>query len=211
MNLQGKFQRLVTSAAEIADLIGVPSEVAVKKQLAQLDRHMGQFITESPFLLIGTVGRDGRCDVSPRGDAPGALAKVLDPKSLVIPERAGNRRADSLKNIVETGRIGLLFLIPGMGETLRVNGQACVFRDDEMLASLAVNGKQPTIGIGVEIEECFLQCAKALIRSQLWRGTSRQSSLPSFAQILMDQTQIAGHTVESLHESIEESYAKRLY
>jgi PPOX class probable FMN-dependent enzyme len=128
-----RFQRLVTSAAELAELIGVPSELAVKKQLSELDGHMTAFIAESPFLLLGTVGRDGRSDVSPRGDAPG-LAKVLDPRTLVIPERRGNRRADSLRNIVETGHAGLLFLIPGMGETLRVNGRACVIRDEAVLA-----------------------------------------------------------------------------
>jgi PPOX class probable FMN-dependent enzyme len=211
MNHSGKFQQLVTSAAELAELIGVPSELAVKKQLRELDQHMFRFIAESPFLLIGTVDLQGCCDVSPRGDAPGALAKVLDAKSLVIPERAGNRRADSLRNIIETGRVGLLFLIPGLGETLRVNGRACVLRDEGLLAAMTAQGKQPTVAIGVEIEECFLQCAKALIRSQLWQGETRRSSLPSFAQILMDQTQVSGHTVESLHEAIEDSYAKRLY
>ncbi|MFN0021520.1 MAG: MSMEG_1061 family FMN-dependent PPOX-type flavoprotein [Pirellulaceae bacterium] len=211
MNQFGKFQKLITTAAELTGLIGVPSEVAVKKQLAELDQHMTQFIAESPFLLIGTVGLDGSCDVSPRGDAPGALAKVLDPKTLVIPERTGNRRADSLRNIIETGRIGLLFLVPGLGETMRVNGRACVLQDEAMLASLTAQGKTPLVAIGVEVEECFLQCAKALIRSQLWQGIPRKSSLPSFAQILLDQTQVAGQSVESLHAAIEESYAQRLY
>lgn len=211
MTRRGKFRELVTSAAELTDLIGVPSEVAVKKQLAELDQHMTQFIAESPFLLIGTVGLDGSCDVSPRGDAPGALSRVLDPKTLVIPERAGNRRADSLRNIIETGRIGLLFLVPGLGETLRVNGRACVLRDAALLASLSAQGKTPLVAIGVEVEECFLQCAKALIRSQLWLGVANKTSLPSFARILMDQTQVAGQTVESLQQAIEESYAKRLY
>lgn len=210
MNNSGRFQKLVTSAEDLADLIGVPSELAVKKQRAEFDPHMTRFIAESPFLLIGTFARDGSCDVSPRGDAPG-VAKVLDSRTLVIPERAGNRRADSLRNILETGRIGLLFLVPGLGETLRVNGRACVIRDDDVLATLSVQGKQPTVGIGVEVEECFLQCAKALIRSKLWQGVASQSSLPSFAQILMDQTQIEGHTVDSLHQAIEESYAQRLY
>ena len=210
MNNSGRFQKLVTSAEDLADLIGVPSELAVKKQRAEFDQHMTRFIAESPFLLIGTFARDGSCDVSPRGDAPG-VAKVLDSRTLVIPERAGNRRADSLRNILETGRIGLLFLVPGLGETLRVNGRACIIRDDDVLATLSVQGKQPTVGIGVEVEECFLQCAKALIRSKLWQGVASQSSLPSFAQILMDQTQIEGHTVDSLHQAIEESYAQRLY
>lgn len=211
MNHSEKFQKRVTSARELADLIGVPSEVAVKKQRAELDQHMTTFIAEAPFVLVGTVGQDGSCDVSPRGDAAGALARALDPKTLVIPERTGNRRADSLRNIIETGRIGLLFLVPGLGETLRVNGRACVLRDEVLLKSLTTQGKQPLVAIGVEVEECFLQCAKALIRSQLWHGVANKSSLPSFAQILMDQTQIAEQTVEALHQAIEESYAKRLY
>lgn len=210
MNNVSRFRNLVVSAEELVALIGVPSELAIKKQQSLLDPHMTRFITESPFVLLGTVGKDGTCDVSPRGDAPG-VAKVLDSQTLVIPERTGNRRADSLRNILETGRIGLLFLIPGLGETLRVNGRACVLRDEAVLTTLTAQGKQPLVAIGVEIEECFLQCAKALIRSHLWQAEQRKSSLPSFAQILMDQTQIPGHTVESLHEAIEESYAKRLY
>src|SRR3954449_12824926 len=125
---------------------------------------------------------------------------VLDPRTLIIPERRGNRRADSLRNIIETGRAALLFLIPGLGETLRVNGRACVIRDDEVLAPLAVDGKPPLVGIVVEVEECFLQCAKAVLRSKLWeaRATGRPSSLPGFAEILNDQTKIEGQTAESL-------------
>ena len=208
-----RFQRLVTSSSELAELIGVPGEVALKKQLSELDVHMRSFIDESPFLLIGTAGRDGSCDVSPRGDAPGRLAKVLDPQTLIIPERRGNRRADSLRNITETGRAGLLFLIPGSGETLRVNGRACVIRDEEVLAPMTVEGKRPLVGIVLEVEECFLQCAKAVIRSKLWnaRAGERKSSRPCFAEILNDQTKIEGQTVESLNSLIEDSYNNNLY
>ena len=193
-------------------MIGVPSELVLKKQLPELDAHMERFIAESPFLLLGTVGRDGSCDVSPRGDAPG-LATVRDARTLVIPERRGNRRADSLRNIIETGRAGLLFLIPGVGETLRVNGRACVIRDEEVLAPLAVEGKRPLVGIVVEVEECFLQCAKAVIRSKLWdaRAAGRASSLPSLAEMLNDQAKIEGQTVESLSRMIEDSYRDHLY
>src|SRR3954451_25395716 len=175
------FQKTVTSAEELAGLIGVPSELVVKKQLSELDTHMKSFIAKSPFLLLGTVGRDGSCDVSPRGAGHG-LAKVLDSRTLIIPERRGSRRADSLRNILETGRVGLLFLIPGLGETLRVNGRACVIRDEGVLAPMAVEGKQPLVGIAVEVEECFLQCAKAIIRSRLWDGRTGvgETSLPSF-------------------------------
>lgn len=206
-----QFQSVVNSVDELTELIGVPGELVLKKQLSELDRHMRSFIAESPFLLLGTFSRNGCCDVSPRGDSHG-LAKVLDSKTLVIPERRGNRRADSLRNILETGRAGLLFLIPGMGETLRVNGRACLIRDDEVLASLTVEGKQPLVAIVVEVEECFLQCAKAVIRSQLWDGRegSRETLLPSFAEILVDQTKLAGQTVESLNRLIEDSYANNL-
>jgi len=116
---------------------------------------------------------------------------------------------DSLRNILETGHVGLLFLIPGMGETLRVNGRACLIRDEEMMASMAVEGKQPLVGIAVEVEECFLQCAKAVIRSKLW--DNRETPLPGFAEMLIDQTKFEGETVESLKRQIEDSYANRLY
>lgn len=217
-----RFQRVVKSADEITKLIGVPSELALKKELTQLDGHMQSFIAQSPFLLLGTFGRDGRCDVSPRGDAPG-VAQVLDAKTLLIPDRRGNRRADSLRNILETGRVGLLFLIPGLGETLRVNGRACLIRDDDVLATLVAEGIPPQLAIAVEVEECFLQCAKAVIRSRLWEKRVRTQgaegneaechgpALPCFAEILLDQTKIAGETVESLNKQIEDSYRNKLY
>lgn len=207
-----RFQNMVADAAELESLIGLPSELVIKKQLAELDDHMKAFVARSPFLLLGTVGKNGLCDVSPRGDVPSA-AKVLDSRTLAIAERPGNRRADSLRNIIETGRAGLLLLAPGVGETLRINGRACVMRDDEVLASLAINGKQPVVGIGVEVEECYFQCAKALIRSKLWDNGTRgpHCSDFDFAQVLIDQTQIEGQCVESLKHLIETSYKERLY
>lgn len=207
-----RFRRRVTSADELEALIGSPSELVIRKELSELDDHMRSFIGESPFLLLGTVGREGKCDVSPRGDSP-SVAKVLDSQTLLIAERPGNRRADSLRNIIETGRAGLLFLIPGLGETLRINGRACVVRDDDLLASLSVGGKQPVVGIGIGVEACYFQCAKALIRSQLWADPAqrRDPSLASFAEILVDQTKMQGQTVESLGQQIEASYKERLY
>lgn len=206
-----RFQRRVTSHEELEALIGSPSELVIRKQLAELDRHMQAFIAEAPFALLATYGQDGRCDVSPRGDRP-SVAMVLDPKTLVLAERLGNRRADSMQNIIDTGRVGLLFMIPGLGETLRVNGAACVIRDDPVLASLAVNQKQPIVGIGVEVEECYLQCAKALIRSKLWEPFEplKTPTLACFAEILIDQTSV-DETVESLDQQIQQSYAERLY
>ena len=207
-----RFQKRITSIDQLTSVIGTPSELVIRKQLPELDEHMISFVVNSPFVLVGTVGSDGRCDVSPRGDVP-LVAKVLDSKTLMIAERWGNRRVDSLRNIVETGRVGLLFLIPGSGETLRVNGRACVFLDADLLASMSMQGKQPVAGIGVEVEECYFQCAKAIIRSKLWQDPDEQSRLKpiDFAGILIDQTKIEGQTVEALRQQIAESYRDRLY
>jgi uncharacterized protein len=207
-----EFSDRVNSVEELAALIGTPSELVMKKQLAALDAHMVRFIAESPFLLLGTVDQQGNCDVSPRGDAFG-LATVVDATTLLIPERRGNRRADSLKNIIETGRVGLLFLIPGVGETLRVNGRACVIKDPARLAPMAADGKVPLVAIAVEIEECFLQCAKAILRSRLWESASERapSSVPCLAEMLASQVDLKGQTVESLNQQIEESYKNNLY
>jgi uncharacterized protein len=206
------FQQRVESATELEALIGLPSELVIRKQLSELDEHMKSFIGESPFMLLGTAGTNGMCDVSPRGDVP-SVARVLDLHTVVIAERPGNRRADSMRNIIETGRVGLLFLVPGMGETLRINGRACVFRDEEALSTLAINGKQPVVGIGVEVEECYFQCAKALIRSDHWESNGQHPHATSchFAKMLIDQTDIEGETVESLGMQIEDSYQNRLY
>jgi hypothetical protein len=206
-----RFSQLVRSTAELESLVGVPSELVIKKQLAALDNHMREFVGRAPLLLMGTMGSDGKCDVSPRGDLP-AVAAVLDSHTLVIPERPGNRRADSLRNILATGRVGLLLLVPGVGETLRINGRACVMRDEEVLSTLTVNGKQPVLGIGVEVEECYFQCAKALIRSRLWEDLPSATNGPTFdfAEVLIDQTGI-GEAVETLQQQIETSYRERLY
>ena len=207
-----RFQNVVTFADEVAALIGLPSELVIKKQLSQLDEHMKAFIAESPFVLLGTVGSDGRCDVSPRGDEP-PVAHVLDSRTLVMADRPGNRRADSLHNIIATGRIGFLFLVPGMGETLRINGRACVMRDESVLAAVSAGGKQPALGIGVEVEECYFQCAKALIRSNLWgsHGKHPNATARHFAEVLIDQTGTECESTESLAEQIERSYNERLY
>lgn len=207
-----RFQNCIADVAELELLIGLPSELVIKKQLAELDHHMRAFVARSPLLLLGTMGKSGMCDVSPRGDVP-AAATVLDSRTLVIADRPGNRRADSLRNIIETGRAGLLLLLPGVGETLRVNGRACVMRDEAVLASLAINGKKPLLGIGVEVEECYFQCAKALIRSKLWDNLTKEQHCTDFdfAQVLVDQTQIEGQCAESLKQQIEVSYNERLY
>jgi PPOX class probable FMN-dependent enzyme len=189
---------------------GAPSERAVKKQLARLDRHCRDFIALSPFLVIATAGDDGLADASPRGDAPGFVA-VLDDTTLLIPDRLGNNRVDSLGNLVENPAIGLLFFVPGINETLRVNGRARITTDAALLAPLAAQGKAPRSGIIVEIKEAYLQCAKALIRSNLWDPASRieRGAFPSLGKILVDQ--IGEGEVAASEKSIEEAYRTKLY
>ncbi len=209
---QPRFTDLVTSEAELRALLGEPGEVVVRKQLPALDRHCRAFIARSPFMLLGTANERGDCDVSPRGDAPGFVL-VLDDHTLAIPDRPGNRRIDSLRNIVAHGGVGLLFMVPGVEETLRINGRACIVRDNDLLARLEARGKVPTLAIVVTVAEAFLHCAKALKRSQLWDTATwpERSALPTLAQMIHDQVPMPNVTVEELDASFEESYRKRLY
>jgi PPOX class probable FMN-dependent enzyme len=207
-----RFANMVTSEEALREALGSPSALTVRKQLAALDLHCRAFIALSPFLLLGSVDATGRHDVSPRGDAPG-FALVLDDTTLAIPERPGNRRLDTARNILQTGTVGLLFIVPGMEETLRVNGRAYLVRDADLLERLAAQGKRPVLAIGVVVEECFLHCAKSMKRSRLWDPTCwpERAALPSLGQMLLDQTRPADTTAAELDAYLEESYAKRLY
>lgn len=203
------FDHVLSSEQELRELLGYPGEVVARKAVRALDSHCKDYIARSPFLLLATSDRDGSCDVSPRGDAPGFVL-VLDEHRLVIPERPGNRRMDSLRNIVSNPHIGLIFLIPGLGETLRVNGRAYVTKDERLLQQMEANGKTPQLAIGVVVEECYMHCAKAFMRSNLWKPESwlAAQELPSAARIL------AAHTAtdeQQITRSLEESYTKRLY
>ncbi len=206
------FADIITSEAELRTLIGQPAELIKQKKLNELDIHAVEFIARSPLLFIGTRDDRGCCDVSPRGDPPG-FVRILDNKHLVIPERPGNRLADSLCNIIETGAVGLLFVIPGVEDIFRINGRACITRTPELLQSMSVQEKVPLIAIGIEIEECYFHCAKAIKRSRLWDTASWKDSgdLPSLAKVIMDQTKSTDITIEELEETIKESYATRLY
>src|SRR5207245_8735696 len=171
------FRDVIADETDLRALLGTPSEVAVKKQLARLDAHCRAIIAHAPFVLLATAGADGRCDVSPKGDPPG-FVRVLDDTHLVIPDRPGNKRLDGMRNILANPHVGLLFLVPARGETLRVNGRACITRDPDLLATLAVDGKVPSLTIGVEVEAVFLHCATAAKRSGLgspprWPDASR--------------------------------------
>lgn len=189
---------------------GQPGEPAIKKQLPQLDQHCRNFIALSPFLVIASAAAGGAVDASPRGDAPGFVA-VLDDQTLLIPDRTGNNRVDTLSNVVTNPNIGLLFFVPGMNETLRVNGRARLITDAALLEPLSAGGKPPRAGLLVTVDEAFLQCAKALIRSDLWNADKQieRQTFPSLGKIIADQ--IGGIDPEATDRRIEEGNRTRLY
>jgi PPOX class probable FMN-dependent enzyme len=207
-----RFAEQVRSAEELAAIIGTPSSLSLKKELTALDEHMRRFIAHSPFLVISTHSAEGRCDASPRGDAPG-FVQVVDDRTLLIPDRFGNKRVDSFRNVLETGRVGLLFLIPGVGETLRVNGRAAIIRDEAWLTPLTAQGKRPVVAVAVEVEECYLQCAKALLRSKLWKPLEwpNLQSLPSAAEMFTDHVRMPEYDVAKMQAALENAYKNNLY
>jgi PPOX class probable FMN-dependent enzyme len=206
------FDEIVTSEQELRDMLGVPAQRSVLKERAALDDHFRAFIARSPFLLMATSGTDGTCDVSPKGDAPGFVL-VLDNRRLVIPDRPGNKRFDGMKNLLTNPHIGLIFLVPGREETLRINGRAWITRDPELLARSVAQGKTPQLAIGVEVEQCFLHCVKAFRRSKLWVHDEwpAPDALASMAHVLFDQIQPAGVTVKDYECEMEERNQKQLY
>ena len=199
-------EHVIETVEELRSSYGAPSERAVKKSLDRLDRHCRRFIELSPFVVLASAGADGRVDCSPRGDPAGFVA-VLDDKTILLPDRRGNNRADSLTNVLENPFVGMLFLIPGVDETLRLNGRATLTTDPALLEPLAVNRRAPRSGLVVEVEEVFLQCTKALVRSRLWADETRvdrKSVLPSFGQMLAD------HIGESDGEKVDREIRARV-
>ncbi|HEY2260613.1 MAG TPA: pyridoxamine 5'-phosphate oxidase family protein [Solirubrobacteraceae bacterium] len=170
---------------ELRDRIGAPVAGVTDKIADHLNDLTRQFIDASPFLCVATASPDGGLDISPRGD-PTGFVRILDERTLLLPDRPGNRIADTLTNLLADPRIALLFLIPGIGDTFRINGRAFITDDQELLAASAVEGKVPKLGIVVSIEEVYSQCPKALIRSDLWNPERHidRSQLPSSGAIL---------------------------
>lgn len=197
---------------ELRSMMGFPSELVKNKTISIIDDHCRNFISKSPFLVLSTSDKAGYCDVSPRGDLPG-FVHMLNEHQLVIPERPGNKRMDSMRNILSNPRVGLIFFIPGLGETLRVNGQATLIKDPEILECMSVKGKSPLVGIAVDVEECFIHCAKAFIRSGLWDPSSwpERGLLPSVATIISEHVSLPNTTAKTVAEGLKESYKERLY
>jgi PPOX class probable FMN-dependent enzyme len=176
---------LITDEAELREIIGTPTENVLLKLTDRVNELTAQFIERSPFVCVATADPEGGVDVSPRGD-PAGFVRVLDERTLLVPERPGNRIADTLRNLLADPRIALLFLIPGIGDTFRVNGRAVITDDAELLAPSAVDGKVPKLGLLVSVEEAYTHCPKAFIRSGLWNPDLHidRSQLPSSGAIL---------------------------
>ncbi|MDJ0930497.1 pyridoxamine 5'-phosphate oxidase family protein [Breoghania sp.] len=174
----------ITTLQELEALYGQPAKRSLIKELDHISDHYRAFIDAAPFVVIASVGEEG-LDCSPRGD-PAGFVRVVDPKTVLIPDRRGNNRIDTLRNIVRDPHVSLLFLIPGVGETLRINGQAEISADPELCASFAVNGKEPATVLKITAERAYFQCQKALVRSRLWAQETQieRSALPSTGTII---------------------------
>jgi len=195
--------------AELRTVLGEPTELVRKKIADRLNPLTRQFVEKSPFVVVATGRPDGGLDVSPRGD-PAGFVRILDERTLLLPDRPGNKLADTLTNLLEDGRIALLFLIPGVNDTFRVNGRARIVDDQELLAESAVEGKVPQLGILVEVEEAYTQCPKALLRSELWNPERHidRSELPRSGEILRAIAD-SELDVEEYEEERAERYRRR--
>ena len=207
-----RFNNIISSEAELRALMGAPvAPAVVDKTLSSLDRHCLTFIERSPFVLISSRDAEGRMDISPKGDAPG-FVKVLDEHTLIIPDRPGNQRFDTFRNLFESPQVGLIFLIPGKRETLRVSGKAEIVADHDLLGTLAANGKVPALAIAVHVNEAFFHCAKCIIRSHLWQPEQWPplEGLPTLAETMKDAASMP-IPVEVVEGIIREDEENRLY
>lgn len=200
----------ITTVDALTELVGEPGARArgkVRSALHDLDR---QWLTASPFCLLATADADGRCDVSPKGDPAGDLVHVLDDRTVAIAERPGNRRVDGFRNVLANPHVGLIFLIPGRGDTLRVNGRARLVSDAPFFDAMVVKGHRPLVALVVEVEEVFHHCSKAFLRSRLWEPESWDDPVPP--------RPVIARTLEAPEESLEAlatyygpAYAAKLY
>jgi PPOX class probable FMN-dependent enzyme len=202
---------IITSEAQLRAIIGAAFPRALRKEITSLDVHCRAIIAQSPFVLISSSDAAGRQDVSPKGDPPG-FVQVLDDRTLAIPDRPGNRRTDTFRNVLQNPRVGLLFLVPGRNETLRVNGTATIVRDAGLRERMAVNGKLPELALVVSAEEVFVHCGKCMLRARLWEpdAWTDVTALPSHARCLVDHARMTEPLAE-VEETVRENYVRELY
>jgi PPOX class probable FMN-dependent enzyme len=200
----------IASEVELRELLGEPGGRAVTKERIRLHDRDKEWLAASPFCLIATAGADGTCDVSPKGDPPG-FTLVLDGATIAIPDRPGNRRADGFRNVLANPHVGLIYLVPGRGDTLRINGKARLVREAPFFDQMIVKGHRPRLAMLVEIEQIFFHCSKAFLRSALWKPeTWDPEQLPPHAQIVKN-VQPTEETLEELERYYGPQYATRLY
>jgi uncharacterized protein len=200
----------ITSETELRDLVGQPLPRVVQKVRHTLHEEHRRWLAASPFCLVATAGPDGACDVSPKGDPPG-FALVLDETTIAIPDRPGNKRVDGFLNVLANPHVGLVFMIPGRGDTLRINGRARLLRDAPFFDRMVVKGNRPSLALLVEVEEVFFHCAKAFLRSRLWQPeTWDPDAVPSRARIAKAMER-PDDSLEELERYYGEAYANGLY
>lgn len=203
----------ITTTDELVDLIGEPGQRALDKgrtALLDVDR---DWLAASPFCVLATADADGRCDASPKGDPPGSLVHVMDDVTIAIAERPGNRRVDGYRNVLENPHVGLNFLIPGRGDTLRINGRARLVSEAPFFEEMVVKGHRPVLALVVDIEEIFFHCAKAFLRSGLWKPETwdPEAAVPRRA-VIAKEIEPDGRTVEQLDDYYKpENYSRGLY
>jgi PPOX class probable FMN-dependent enzyme len=209
--MQSECKEIVKTEERFREVMGHPAERVVAKVISALDEHCRAFIARSPFVLIASSDASGNVDVSPKGDPPG-FVQVLDDETLAIPDRLGNRRADTFRNILQNPKVGLLFMIPGKEETLRVSGTAIIVRDDWLRERMPIRGKAPDFAIVVKVEEAFAHCAKSMIRSKLWETDHWPDldGLPSIARMMVDHGKLP-MSVEEMQALADDSYRSKLY
>lgn len=201
----------VSTREELRSIYKQPGDGAVRKELKALDFHCRGFISKSPFVLIGSSDGNGNGDVTPKGDKPGFVA-ILDDNTIAIPDRPGNNRLDTLENLLVNPAVGLLFLIPGMNETLRINGDARITTDQALRESMAVEGRPPISVIVVKVKAAYMHCAKAFMRSELWKPDTwiDRSTLPTLGAILKDQLALS-EPASKTDAWLDEAYKKSLW
>lgn len=205
------FEQVITTEDELREILGHPSQRVAEKVIDHIDEHCAALIAHSPFLVISSADGDGNLDMSPKGD-PEGFVTVLDDKTLVIPDRLGNRRGDTFSNILQNPKVGLYFLAPGYRETLRVSGTAQIVRDSTLLESMSMQGKAPTLALVISVEKAFFHCAKCVIRSGLWKPESWGSvdGIPVLGQILIGHSNLVD-SVEEVQKSIDEAHETKVH
>lgn len=188
---------LIVTADQLKKMMGKPHEAVVKKSVSQMEEHVRHFLSLSPLFFLSTSDAEGRCDTSPRGDEAG-FVKALDDNRLVYPERPGNRRVDSLLNMLENPQVGMLFVIPGMQEVLRINGRAALTTNVALIEQLEWSGKRPELAVVVEIQECFVHCPRALKQSDIWNTETWPNSedMPSIKEMFNAHLKMNGYLLK---------------